>query len=51
MPPQAWEALQDPLVVARQARLEAGKFLDQAAPLSMETGTIQKMIGGAQTFY
>jgi Ca-activated chloride channel family protein len=47
MSPQAWEALlQDPLVVARQTELEAGKFLDQARAAAEhgDWDTIQKMI-------
>ena len=47
MSPQAWEALlQDPLVVARQTELEAGKFLDlaRAAAEHGDWATIQKMI-------
>ncbi|MBM4128219.1 MAG: VWA domain-containing protein [Nitrospira sp.] len=47
MSPQAWEALlQDPLVVARQTELEAGKFLDlaRAAAEHGDWATIQKII-------
>jgi len=47
MSPHAWEALlQDPLVIARQAELEAGKFLDQARAAAEhgDWGTIQIMI-------
>jgi Ca-activated chloride channel family protein len=47
---QAWEALlQDPLVTARQAEIEAGKFLDLARAAS-ENGdweTLQKMLAEA----
>jgi Ca-activated chloride channel family protein len=51
LPVQAWEVvLADPLVVARQAELEAGKFLEQARAAA-EYGdweAIQKMIAEAQ---
>jgi Ca-activated chloride channel family protein len=49
--PQAWEILlPDPLVLARQSELEAGKFLDQAR-ITAERGdwdAIQKMIAIAR---
>jgi Ca-activated chloride channel family protein len=47
MSPPAWETLlQDPLVVARQTELEAGKFLNQARAVSEQGDwdTVQKMI-------
>ena len=47
MPPQAWEALlRDPLVLARQTELEAGKFLDlaRAAAEQGDWARIQAMI-------
>jgi len=51
MSPPAWDALlPDPLVVARQAELEAGKFLDQARAAA-ENGdweAIQRMIDEAK---
>jgi len=51
VPPQAWEALlADALVLARQAELEAGKFLGQARAAAEhgDWSTIQQMIAAAQ---